>query len=353
VSQFKFFPFGLFLFGSLLSAQSNITVPRCGGGGGPHPLSDISEMFPSSTKILETDEGVQEFTFSEKRQTLYYRTDSNRFIERPLSGASHEIGKSLLPLSRIMDEDYLLFAARGMAAVTARNPYQWRVFQGPQAQTFGHVFFDKGVLYSQDIPKTWQNQSSIYQYRPFEGAAQRKCTLSNLIPASGNQFPLVFYYGVQFTSRGNILTVYDVDVRSCKIVHEVVFSDPIYSDILAVHRFADLGGIAVEVKHPTKNLMWYQAGIGCDFYNLNAGQQTSGSRLRVLNYKSPWMASFSSRDGLSLVNFALQNRARIPILSVEDVSYVYMTENGDRLFLNPKVAGLDARPLMEVTLPLH
>lgn len=356
MSQVKAVAVGfLFFLGSLASAQAaRISVPRCGGGGGPHPLSDISELFPSSTKIIETDEGVKEFTFSEKRQTLYYRTDSNRVIERPLAGKATELGKSVFPLGRVMDENSLFFTAKGMPIITARDPFQWRIFQVDQSKSFGHVFFEKGELYSQDIPTEWKNQTNIYRYRPFSGAAHKQCLITNLIPASGNQFPYMYYYSVRFTSAGQIVTVYDIDVRTCKITHEVEFSDPILSTIRSVHKFADLRGIAIEVDHPTKNIMWYQDGVGCDFYNLNASKQTFGSRLRVLNYKSPWMASFSSRDGLSLVNFALQNRARIPsILSVQDVSYVYMTENGDRLYLNPKIEGLDARPLMEITLPLH
>jgi len=329
-------------------------VSRCGGGEGPHPLVDISDQFPSYANILEPHSGVEDFTYLESRSELVFRTTSGSLISRPEIGPSKVLGCSSVPISPVVEEEKMYFSAKGRPFISGVRPFQWREYQVPSTRGLTHLFWEGGYLYSLDRSTSSTGQSHIYKYRPFEGHAKTICDISGLTPAEGHAFPHVYYYALRPRVAGPYLNVYTVDVRSCTIVHELEFAEPLVGKVLSVHRFEGLQAAAVEVDHPTQNLLWFQTDQGCGYYNLNNQKGISDARLRVMNYKSPWMATFSPSQGLSLVNFALQNRARIPsLIRAKDVQNIYLTDTGERIFLNPLFESSSFRSLLEIKLPLH
>jgi len=342
------------LTGMAIPAMGQVDyVSRCGGGEGPHPLFDISDQFPSHANILVPHSGVEEFTYLESRSELVYRTKSGTLISRPEVGPSKTLGCSAVPISPVVEEEKMYFSAKGLPFLSDTS-FQWREYQVPSTRGLTHLFWESGSLYSLDRSVSSTGMSHIYKYRPFEGAAKNICNLTGLTPAEGHAFPYVYYYALRPRVTGPYLNVYTVDVRSCKIVHELEFAEPLMGKVLSVHRFEELKAAAVEVDHPTQNLLWFQTDKGCGYYNLNNQKGISDARLRVMNYKSPWMATFSPSQGLSLVNFALQNRARIPsLIKARDIQSIYLTDTGDRIFLNPLFESSGFRSLLEIKLPLH
>ncbi len=326
-------------------------VNRCGGGEGPHPLINFSQDFPA--KWIETEASVQDFSFSEKRDELLYRTTSNNVKAYYHSdGSKAEMGYSRYPLSQVIDEDLGLLAAQGFPAYSDFDPFGWKVFNvRPTRGGYQNLFWEKGTLYS--LKRRSSDHYDIYQYRKGAASSQPHCWTSNLYPAEGHAYPYVYYYGQESDYYGIHLVVYTVDVRSCQIVHELEFGEPLAGRLQEVHVFPSLKAVAVKVDHPETNLLWYQSVQGCAYYNLNA-TPNSGSRLMVLNHENSLLGSFSLRDGLSLIDFSAQSRTRVPaFLQAKAMRGAYLTRDGRRLYLNPEANGEGPHPLLELTLPSH
>lgn len=327
---------------------SAIPAGRCGGGDdGPKPLADFSDIFHADVKDVPTQGAVEEFLYLEHEQSIVYR-NTKRDIHKLSSLGSTPLTQSGQPLSRLTDEKNRYLASDAAPWVFDMKKGIWYNYQ-IDARPFRHLFFHGSSLYSisSRIGPDNTQYMNVYEYKVGDTAAHRICRTieapagQHYILAEGHSYPEVYLYRMRPTTQGCFfVTFYSMDIGFlCGISGLGHYTREIAGEAKSAHMFRDLKSLAVEVDHPTNNLLWdTKEGEGWRYYDIN------GLKPYVLNFKKPVIATWDQKEGMSLiyldaakktkVNKVMQTYGYGPIeeLLPQDV---WMPNIGNRLLISP------------------
>ena len=327
---------------------------RCApGDAGPKPFEDISSQLSHNMAIFGTQGGIQEFTLAPSNQAVFYRNDASAIYAMDIDGDSQQyITDSQFPLSSVFDsrERFLLSQGEGWGYELRSN--NWIHFlQAPQPVE--HLFWNRDSLgrdwvYSLSTEKT-ETDTIYHFYRSAPGMQEGTefCTVKNLEIATGHRYPYVFFYRTVPSSKGPLLSELDLDLRSCHVALQTDFLDPLVGPVVSMHRFDVLNSVAVQVDHPTKNLLWYRISQGCDYFDISKLRPT------IPNERLPILSTWSKDTGFSLV---FLNEAKKATLfshrSFEDLRPrdVALTNDARQLIVSPLFNRERTRPLIRVGL---
>ena len=187
----------------------------------------------------------------------------------------------------------------------------------------------------------------VYRSEAYPYSGYELCTVKNVKLASGHEFPHVFFYHTKKSEKGPMLSLWELDVRTCKVAMRSEFKDPIVGNVLAVHRLEPLNSIAVAVDHPRKNLLWYQASKGCNYY------ESGGLLPMVPSRNFPVIAVWSSNKGLGLIfpddekRASVLGGAAIEELRSQDIA---LSNTGKELFISARPNGETFKLLLSVKI---
>jgi hypothetical protein len=355
LSSFSFFGMLWHANATMLPAASDdVQMDRCSPGeGGPRPLQDISGQMNSDLSILKTKGGIQEYSLTPDNSSVYYRNDASSIFKMNLGdGSQNYITDSHLPLSKVLDSKERYLLARNSGWAWDFRLAEWIRFL-PDSTNVGHLFWHSDLLGRDWIysisEETWGDETThhIYRSRPNGDEGEEMCTVEGAHLATGHEFPLVFFYQTRKAEKGPLLSVYHLDVRTCRFKLQTDFLDPIAGKVLSVHRFEGLNSVAVQVDHPKKNLLWHRVGVGCDYYDI--GRHTP----MIPNRDLPVLATWAQNQGLQVVylneakNATLLRNAPFDEISESDVS---LTNDTHHLFVSPRPTGEKSKLLLELKL---
>jgi len=333
-----------------------VSETRCGGGDGPKPLADISTTFEASVKGISTQGSVQEFLFSERDNAVIYRNEEGGIFKNGLTGPSTKIAESGTPMSRLTSDRQRYLAAESTPWVYDRKYQRWYNYK-LDARPFRHLFFDNNSLYSVSASYDAKNNQkfTVYRYDVGGTVAQPVCYSlqsppgQHLTLAEGHSYPWAYLYRTFNSPTGKKISFYGLNVGNlCAIKPFDDYTRDISGPVKRAHVFPEIGNqtFAVEVDHPTHNLLWEHNG--CRYFH------TDGQAL-VLSYRHPIMATWSEDKGMSLIYLDRESQAHLPPLPSgrsmrgllpEDV---WLADDAKRLFLAPRY-DWGPRWLLQMTL---
>jgi len=334
--------FTIAFFGALIPVNGFAST-RCGGGdSGPKPLADISHTFDAQVAGIPTEGSVEQFLFSEKDNAIIYRNEFNEISKTVNFTSSTKLTQSGTPLSRLSGYGGRYLAAEAAPWVFDRKYSRWHNYK-LDARPFRHLFFDNHSLYSMSSRIDAKNNQIFTVFRYDVGTAEAKPVGNSLISppgqhltmAEGHGYPYVYFYRVEQFPTTKRISFYRLDLRTFLFLSPLSeYTRDITGPVKKAHIFSGMGAFAVEVDHPTQNLLWDHKG--CRYFN------SEGTPL-VLNYNQPVVATWSDFKGLSLIYLDKEAQAHIspaPIyghsmrgLLQEDV---WLANDGKRLFLAPR-----------------
>ena len=324
----------LFFSALLLTATAGSHVDRSCGGDGPRPLSDISAH--GNLSPVKTDKAIQEFVLWPRKGEVVYRT-----VDNELYVGTQRLSDGPRPLSMLVDpaERYLLALAEPWL-LDSDTSKGWAPYR-TQSVSLTHVFWARNqVLYDAATPKDAAGNEYlvITAYRPGQPSALPVCPRFRWRPGQGlrlghgHEYPGVFLYRVVKMPRGNRLSMFSLDVTTCRFKDMGTYTHFIQGEVQSVHRFEPLKSVAVKIDHPTMNLLW-DPPAGCRYYDI-------GNRVPIFpSYSKPWLATWDKSRGFDLIDLNGQNRAQMlkdaPFedLRADDVK---LAADGKTLVIAPK-----------------
>lgn len=344
--------------GVLVALNATAAVgTRCGGGDGPKPLADISHTFEADIKGVPTLGDVQEFLFSERDNAILYRNERNEVLKTNVpAGPSLKLTESGLPLSRLTSYRERYIAAEAAPWVFDRKQQRWYSYK-LDARPFRHLFFDGDSLYSISSKYDEQNNQTftVYRYDVGNASAIQTCFSlqsppgQHLTLAEGHKFPWAYLYRTDGPATSKFISFFALNVSSnCKVQPLDGYTREISGPVKRAHVFPEIGNktFAVEVDHPTHNLLWEHNG--CRYFH------TDGEAL-VLSYRQPIIATWSDQKGMSLIYLDRESQAHLPPLPSGRLARgllpedVWLADDAQRLFLAPRY-DYGARWLLQMTL---
>jgi len=325
---------------------------RCGGEG-PKPFNDISPKFDHHVQILKTAGEVKEFVFWERHNAVVFRNIANELRALPLTNNSTGTYQPILsllgqPLANIVEpsEQFLLTQGTGWVFDEKAQPYPWIHFS--KETNLQHQFWHRNKIFSvREITNSKDFAYELVSYKVGDKKIEGNCIIGGgaqgrMSLAKGSAFPYVTFYSSRPGAKGTDIFFHELDVRNCKVKEQILQN--VMGPIRDVHVFSEQSAYAIQVDHPTENLLWFTPD-GCHYHDVGHGE------LLVPNYHKPILATMSANRSFEL--FFLNSEMKATILKNYPISHlgpndIHLSDKNGKLFLAPRFGDEPYKWLLKV-----